>query len=197
MWIFDWIFSKIRKLYIPVNWLYCRLHHVSTGRNFRVTGKLYIRNNGKIEIGDNVRINSAWWANPIGFGGRTLFQIFDGGELIIGDGCGISNSAFSSARRICLEENVMIGAGCKFYDTDFHPISPKKRIHGENQHAKTAPILIRRNAFIGAGVIILKGVTIGENAVIGAGSVVTKNVPANEIWAGNPAVKVSDVDTDT
>ena len=43
------------------------------------------------------------------------------------------------------------------------------------------------NAWIGAGSIILKGVTIGTNAVIGAGSVVTKDVPADTVYAGNPA----------
>ena len=50
-----------------------------------------------------------------------------------------------------------------------------------------APVVIKDNAFIGAKVIVLKGVTIGENSIIGAGSVVTRSVPDNEIWAGNPA----------
>ena len=49
------------------------------------------------------------------------------------------------------------------------------------------PVVIGNDVFIGAKSIILKGVTIGENSVIGAGSVVTKSVPANQIWAGNPA----------
>lgn len=51
----------------------------------------------------------------------------------------------------------------------------------------SAPVIIEDNAFIGARSIILKGVTIGANSIIGAGSVVTKSIPANEIWAGNPA----------
>ena len=49
------------------------------------------------------------------------------------------------------------------------------------------PVIIENSVFIGAQSIILKGVTIGKNSIIGAGSVVTKNVPANQIWAGNPA----------
>lgn len=56
---------------------------------------------------------------------------------------------------------------------------------------KTAPIKIKKGAFIGANSIILKGVEIGENSVIGAGSVVTQNVPDKEIWAGNPARFIS------
>ncbi len=49
---------------------------------------------------------------------------------------------------------------------------------------------ICRNAWIGAGSIILPGVTVGENAVVGAGSVVTKDVEANTVVAGNPARKI-------
>lgn len=55
------------------------------------------------------------------------------------------------------------------------------------KHRKCAPVVIGDNVFIGAKCIILKGVTIGENSIVGAGSVVTKSIPANEIWAGNPA----------
>jgi len=54
----------------------------------------------------------------------------------------------------------------------------------------TRPITIHRNAFVGVRAIVLPGVGIGENAIIGAQSVVTKDVPANVIFAGNPARKI-------
>lgn len=52
---------------------------------------------------------------------------------------------------------------------------------------KMENVKIENNVFIGAHTTILKGVTIGSNAIIGACSVITKDIPANEIWAGNPA----------
>ena len=48
-------------------------------------------------------------------------------------------------------------------------------------------INIGRGVYIGCNTIICKPVTIGDNALIGAGSIVTKDIPANEVWAGNPA----------
>ncbi len=54
----------------------------------------------------------------------------------------------------------------------------------------TDKITIGKNAFLGVRVLILPGVTIGENAIIGAQSVITKDVPANDIFAGNPARKI-------
>lgn len=181
------------KLYIPLNRLYCAVHGVKVGRKFQVKGLLYIKNNGSIQIGDGVRINSAAWANPIGCGDRTYIQIFSGGKLVVGNRCGISNCAITAAREIVIEENVMIGAGCKIYDTDFHSISLADRTNGWNQNIRCKPIRIKKGAFIGANTIILKGVTIGENAVLGAGSVVTKSVPDNEIWAGNPAKRIGTI----
>ena len=191
------IFSRITKylsnIYIPLNRLYCSIHGVTVGKGFKVKGLLFIRNNGFIQIGDKVRINSAGWANPIGCGDRTYIQVFIGGKLTIGNGCAISNCAFTVANEIMIEDNVMIGAGCKLYDTDFHPINPNERINGWKQNICCKPIRIKEGAFIGANAIVLKGVTIGENAVIGAGSIVTKNVPDNEIWAGNPAKRIGTI----
>jgi len=51
--------------------------------------------------------------------------------------------------------------------------------------------IIRKKAAIGAGCVIKPGIEIGENAIVGCGSVVTKDIPADEIWAGNPAEKLS------
>lgn len=53
--------------------------------------------------------------------------------------------------------------------------------------------IVKDGASIGAGAIILCGVTIGENALIGAGAVVTRDVPDGEIWVGNPARKLTKV----
>ena len=48
------------------------------------------------------------------------------------------------------------------------------------------------NVFIGMNVIVCNSVTIGEGSIIGAGSVVTKDIPANQVWAGNPARYIKD-----
>ena len=80
---------------------------------------------------------------------------------------------------ITLEDNVMIGSNVTFTN-DMYPRS-------KNKDWKLLKTKVCRGATIGAGSVILPGVTIGANAFIGAGSVVTKDVPAGELWLGNPA----------
>jgi galactoside O-acetyltransferase len=64
-----------------------------------------------------------------------------------------------------------------------HPILPELR---QQIYQYNVPIHIGKNCWLGAGVIVLPGVTIGDNTVIGAGSVVTKDIPANVVAVGNP-----------
>lgn len=79
---------------------------------------------------------------------------------------------------ITIEDNVQIGPNVTFTNDKY----PRAKKPFELQRT-----LIKKNASIGAGAIILGGITIGENAMIGAGSIVTKSVPDNELWLGNPA----------
>ena len=71
-----------------------------------------------------------------------------------------------------------------------HPILPELR---EKAYQYNAPIHIGRNCWLGAGVIVLPGVSIGDNSVIGAGSVVTKDIPANVVAYGNPCKVVREI----
>ena len=64
-----------------------------------------------------------------------------------------------------------------------HPILPELREQG---YQYNFPIRIGRNCWLGAGVIVLPGVTIGDNTVVGAGSVVTRDLPADVVAVGNP-----------
>ena len=64
-----------------------------------------------------------------------------------------------------------------------HPIEPTLR---EKAYQYNAPVRIGNNCWIGAGVIIVPGITIGDNVVIGAGSIVTKDIPSNVVAVGNP-----------
>lgn len=64
-----------------------------------------------------------------------------------------------------------------------HPLLPELRQEG---YQYNAPVHIGKNCWIGAGVMIVPGITIGDNVVIGAGSVVTKDLPSNVLAVGNP-----------
>lgn len=80
---------------------------------------------------------------------------------------------------ITLEDYVMVGSNVTFTN-DMYPRS-------KNKEWKRLKTMVCKGATIGAGSVILPGLTIGERAFIAAGSVVTKDVPAGELWMGNPA----------
>lgn len=71
-----------------------------------------------------------------------------------------------------------------------HPINAELRQKG---YQYNAPIHIGKNCWLGAGVIVLPGITIGDNVVVGAGSVVTKDLPSNVIAVGNPCKVLREV----
>lgn len=100
--------------------------------------------------------------------GKNVFMNF--GCTIL-DGCDVK-----------IGDNVMIGPNCHIY-TVFHPIDPDERNKYLLSHK---PVTIGNNVWLGGGVTVLPGVTIGDNCVIGAGSLVSKNIPNNTLAFGNP-----------
>lgn len=89
---------------------------------------------------------------------------------------------------ITIEDHVLIAPNVSLL-SEGHPVSP------ENRHAlMPGSVYIRKNAWIGAGAIILPGVTVGENAIVAAGAVVAKDVPDNTVVAGIPAKIIKTID---
>jgi acetyltransferase-like isoleucine patch superfamily enzyme len=99
-----------------------------------------------------------------------------GNNVFINHAC-----SFLDMGGITIEDEVLIGPRVNLV-TENHPLDPADR-----RALVTKPILIKRNAWIGAGATILPGVTVGENAVVAAGAVVSKDVPDNVIVGGIPA----------
>ena len=123
------------------------------------------------EIGDGCYIEPPLYAN---WGGRHVhfgehvyanfsLTLVDDTHIYVGDG-------------VMFGPNVTVA-------TAGHPILPELRARALQYNM---PVHIGNNCWIGAGAIILPGVTIGENTVIGAGSVVTRDIPANVVAVGNP-----------
>ena len=99
-------------------------------------------------------------------------------DVKIGSNCRVGSHSFLCSG-VTLEDNVFLGSHVVTTNDSF-PIV-------KNKNYKQEKILIKKNASIGSGSILLPGIEIGEGALIGAGSIVTKNVPSHEIWVGNPA----------
>jgi len=174
------------------NYFTFRFNNIVFSGFVKVNGLIYIQNKGNIIINKNVLINSGKNNNVIGGDTRTNLIVEKEGLLSIGSNVGISNATFYCTKEILIEDNVLIGGGCRLYDTDFHSIDYKNRMNPflnglADEQTVSKSIVIKDGAWIGGSSIILKGVVIGSKSIIGAGSVVTKNVPSGEIWAGNPA----------
>lgn len=111
----------------------------------------------------------------------------DPANVKIGSHVGIMPGClFMASGGITIDDDVRIGANVQL-------ISNNHDLHNRNI-ITCLPIHICRNAWIGAGATILRGVTIGENSVVGAMTVVTKDVPANTIVVGNPARVIREIE---
>lgn len=137
------------------------VHSTNIGENTTIWQFCVILNGAK--IGKNCNIN---------------FNVFIENDVEVGDNVTIK-SGVQLWDGIRIENNVFIGPNVTFTN-DKYPRS--KQYPGSFMQT-----IIKKGASLGAGSVILGGVTIGENAMIGAGSVVTKNIPDSELWIGNPA----------
>ncbi len=126
------------------------------------------RKGGRITLGKRVSVNC-----------NAELAVTENAALSVGSYTGIGNNCVIVAReKITIGNNVMIGPNVCIYDHDHNFREDGiMREMGFN----TAPICIEDNVWLGAGVIVLKGVTIGEGSVVAAGTLVTKDVPPNSV----------------
>jgi maltose O-acetyltransferase len=122
-----------------------------------VGDEVEVRSPVYVDYGSNVRIGTGVFLN---YG----CQLADVATITIGDHC-------------------QIGPNVSFL-TPIHPLDPQRR---EDKWETAQPISIGRNVWLGGGVIVCPGVSIGDDTVVGAGAVVTKDLPPRVVAVGNPA----------
>ncbi len=130
------------------------------------------------EIGEDCYIEPPFHAN---FGGKH---------------CHFGKGVYANFNLTIVDDtHVYVGDGTMFAPnvvlaTAGHPILPELRGKGMQYNL---PIHIGKNCWLGAGAIVLPGITIGDNTVVGAGSIVTKDLPANVVAVGNPCRVVREI----
>jgi len=134
--------------------------------------------------------------------GTTVWQnsvVLDG--AVIGKDCNLNAHTLVEGGavigdRVTLKSGVYVWAGVLLADDVFcgpnatftNDKNPRSKVHPET----VIQTRVGARASIGAGAVILPGLTIGDDAMIGAGAVITRDVPAGETWVGNPARKIGD-----
>ncbi|MCF2706408.1 sugar O-acetyltransferase [Arcanobacterium haemolyticum] len=122
-------------------------------------------------VGDDVEIRPPFrvdYGESVSIGARTFINY---------------NLVALDPARITIGEDCQIGPNVQLL-TPIHPIEPQPR---REKYEAARPIVIGNNVWLGGGVIVCPGVTIGDDSVIGAGSVVTRDIPSGVVAVGNPA----------
>lgn len=196
-WLYIGIWKLLQKVESWIYWNYSNTIHINLLKRLNIKheeckflGKTHFRvaKGGYMELGNNFFSQSGDKAS-IDTSIECKLQVEQNGKLIIGVNVGISSTIIHAWESIEIQDDVKIGAGCFIFDTNFHSVDPEiRKTENDQKNAKTAPVIIKQNAFIGARSIITKGVSVGKNSIVAAGSVVVRSVPDNEIWGGNPAM---------
>ena len=169
---------------------------VCFGDNLTIYNKVYIKGNGKIQIGRNFKFTSGDGINALSRNVKGCLYTGSPDSIIkIGDNVAISSACIWAKESITIGNDVKIGACCAIIDNDAHPLDYIKRRNdyekkvGKEVYYKeipTAPVVIEDDVWIGAHCQVLKGVHIGARSIIAAGSIVTRDVPADCIAGGVP-----------
>mgnify|MGYP000346715445 CR=1 FL=1 len=179
------IFSKWFTFWagISASWWYIKI-----GSSCRFLGRphFYRYPESRIEIGPNCRFNSLPTSNLLGINRPCIISSLKPEAIIkIGENCGFSGTTIGCALNITLGNNVRCGANTTITDTDWH--------FDDERSGLDAPVNIGNNVWLGANVIVLKGVTIGENTIVGAGSIVSRSLPSDVVAVGSPAKVVKEL----
>lgn len=163
------LFKYYHKIWCKLQLELFKQKHKSS--NVTIIGTPNIKKLSNIEVGSNsyLEIGSGFTARS-----NVAIAVRNNAKLTIGSSVFINrNTNIVAHKNIKIADGVTIGPNCCIYDHD-HDLHNKGKYLSED-------VVIGRNVWIGANVVILKKVTIGENSVISAGCVVTKDVPANAI----------------
>lgn len=137
--------------------------------------KVLIGSNSILEQGVFLKHDGIWSATP---------SILIGNNVFIGRNC-----EFNIKEKIVIGDNCLIGANSIFID---HDHGFKKGELMKKQKCLSSPIILEEDIWVGANVVVLKGVRIHKGAILAAGAVVNKDVGPYEIWGGIPAKKIGD-----
>lgn len=140
-------------------------HQVSLGEDCRLEHEIYFKFDGIYAPGPSIVIRD---------------------RVFLGFGC-----EFNIRKRIEIGDDCLIGSGAKFVDHD-HGSDARDRPMNQQTSGAEADIVIAPDVWLGANVVVLKGVRIGRGAIVAAGAIVTKDIAEFEIWGGVPARKISE-----
>jgi maltose O-acetyltransferase len=146
----------------------------------RIRGKVQLTNSGALHLGRALTVDGTPFPTKI--------EVRRGGELRIGTGCFLNYGVdIVAGSRITIGDSVLIGPLVSIVDDDMHQIEP-------GRERRIAPITIGDDVWLGRGVIVLPGATIGDHSVIAAGSVVRGEIPARVVAGGTPAKVLRELD---
>ena len=157
--------TRQQMVYLDNLRLYNEIPHVQMDRREAMLRQMFA------EVGEGCYIESPFYAN---FGGHHVHlgnNVYTNFNLTLVDDT-----------HIYIGDCTMIGPNVTIA-TAGHPIEPGLRSRGLQYNM---PVRVGKNCWLGAGVIVMPGVTIGDNTVIGAGSIVTRDIPSNVVAVGNP-----------
>jgi acetyltransferase-like isoleucine patch superfamily enzyme len=140
-------------------------HQVSLGKDCRLEHDIYFKYDGIYAPGPSLIIRD---------------------RVFVGFGC-----EFNIRKRLEIGDDCLIGSGCKFIDHD-HGTARRDIPMNQQTDGAEAEIILESDVWLGANVVVLKGVRIGRGAIVAAGAVVTKEIAPHEIWGGIPARKISE-----
>lgn len=141
-----------------------------------------------VKLGENVKIHAFVNLYGCSIGENTKIGTFVEIQkgVSIGKNCKISSHSFI-CEGVTIQDNVFIGHNVTFINDPFPRATTLAGGLQSEADWTVVPTRVATGASIGSSVTVLCGVNIGAGALVGAGSVVTRDIPANEIWAGNPA----------